>query len=285
MRGTSTSKLRGLLATILLLSACRDPVPRSGVPGPEPMPQEPDPCTVGALLLDPRGGPGTLPEARAREVLEEALLALAVPRDPGSASGTLRVAWLLTPLEEGGWSFGARGLWEIMDGPLRQPLEASTTRELPAGADPAEVAAGELQALAGSLVLRCRMGTSDPESLPPLLEALHREEDRIAWARACGDRRVAACGPGLLRLLESGVAGEAASAAVALGQAGCEDAVPALVRRTERAEPLVVRGVALALGELRTREALRVLALWRDGHPDNEVRAMARDLLGASVPD
>ena len=278
-----------LLLTCTVVLGCRsDPTPASD-PSPEPTTTAPaeqtaeipaaDPCVVSSIEVRAEGGGDRIPEALVRGLLEDGLLAHKVPQAEGAA-GSLRVVYLLTQLEgDAAWSLGLKALWEVMDGPLRVPVSVDIVQDLAEDADLTAAAKETVERLSATLVFRCRLGTVPSEALPRLDEGLSVPEDLVAWARACGDRKVEACGPGLSQLLVDERARVAAAAALALGQAGIVSAVPAMVERTIRAEPLVVRAVVLALGELGTEEARRYLRLWSDGHPDPEVKELAAEMM------
>lgn len=238
-----------------------------------------DPCVLSYMEIKAEGGGDRIPEARVSEWLWAGFEALGVSRGEGEA-GALRVVYLLTPLDDaGGWSLGVKSLWEVMDGPLRQPVAVDVARDLAPGADLDAAAAATFEALAGTLAFRCRLRTVPSASLAGLRRGLVEAEDLIAWARACGDRDVLDCGDFLLELLADGRERVAAAAALALGMAGVERAIPAMVERTPRADPLVIRAVVLGLGELGTEEARRYLRLWSEGHPDPEVKALAAEMM------
>ncbi len=238
-----------------------------------------DPCFISSIELRAEGGGELVPEERALAWLEEGLRAREVPRRDGPA-GSLRVVYLLTALEgDTGWSLGVKALWEVMDGPLRQPVSVDIARDLSVDVDLDSVAAETFEALAATLAFRCRLGTVPSDSLADLRSGLDGIDDLVAWARACGDRRVETCGDGLLGLLKDERFRVAAAAALALGQAGVEAAIPAIVERTARADPLVVRAAVLALGELGTKEARRYLRLWSEGHPDRSVQELAEEMM------
>jgi hypothetical protein len=231
------------------------------------------------MEITAEGGGDRIPEVRVSEWLQGAFAARGVPRSGGEAGG-LRVVYLLTPLSgDGGWSLGVKSLWEVMDGPLRQPVSVDIVRDLGVGADLDAAGAAIFEGLAGTLAFRCRLGTVPSDALAGLRDGLVEPDDLVAWARACGDRDVRECGEGLLVLLADPREQVAAAAALALGMAGVETAIPAMVERTARADPLVVRAVVLALGELGTEEARRYLRLWSDGHPDPEVKALAGEMM------
>ena len=281
-------QLAGLMF-LLVLAACRGddlPTDKAEEPAPEaatervPAPPATDPCVLSSIEVSAEGGGEQIPEERVRAWIEDGFQGLKVPRVGRGAAGGLRVVYLLTPLEGGtGWSLGIKALWEVMDGHLRQPISADVVQDLGSDAD-LDVAAQEaFTGLVGALVFRCRLGTAPPDALPGLASNLKDPEDLVAWARACGDRDITACGEGLEGLLGDERSRVAAAAIVALGQVDAVDVVPAIVKRTARADPLVVRAAVLALGELGTDEARRYLTLWSSGHPDPDVRDMAREML------
>ena len=278
-------KTAALLVCVLVLGCRSEPVSRAEpeAPAAAAVVEVPpaDPCLLSSIEVRAEGGGARIPEERVRVLLEQGLRARSVHRSDGPG-GALRVAYLLASLENAaGWSLGVKALWEVMDGPLRRPVSVDITRDLPADAD-VEAAAGEaIESLAAALTFRCRLDTVPAEILPALRGDLSAADDLVAWARACGDRRVEACGEGLREILNDERGPVAAAAALALGQAGISDAVPAIVARTVRADPLVVRAAALALGELGTEEAHRYLRLWSEGHPDPEVRGLAGEMIRA----
>ena len=283
---------RSILVAILccaVFSGCRGddlPVEKAEESEPEsatesaPARPATDPCVLSSLEVSAEGGGEQIPEERVRAWIEDGFHGLKVPRTGSGAAGGLRVVYLLTPLDEGaGTSLGVKALWEVMDGHLRQPISADVAQDLGPDAD-LDVAAQEaFTGLVGALVFRCRLGTAPPHALPGLASNLKDPEDLVAWARACGDRDITACSEGLVGLLGDERSRVAAAAIVALGQVGAVDVVPAIVKRTARADPLVVRAAVLALGELGTDEARRYLTLWSSGHPAPDVRDMAREML------
>ncbi|MFH1530802.1 MAG: HEAT repeat domain-containing protein [Pseudomonadota bacterium] len=280
--------LRGLVGLVLILAlgGCRSGTTEEGpevTPGPaaERVVEVPavDPCVISSIEVHEEGGGDRIPEDQVRGWLDEGLRARAVPRDEGAA-GALRVVYLLTALEGGaGWSLGVKALWEVMDGPLRRPIAVDVALDLPLDADLQGAASEVFEALSGTLTFRCRLSTVPSDSLPRLRAGLARADDLVAWARACGDRKVTACGDGLTELLKDERSQVAAAAVVALGQAGVEAAIPAIVERTTRADSLVVRAAVLSLGELGSEEARRYLRLWSEGHPDPEMRAFAKEMM------
>jgi len=272
------------MALMVVVLGCRsEPAPPAEPEAPvsAPVVEAPvsDPCLLSSIEVRAEGGGARIPEERVRELLEEGLRALSVPRGDGPA-GALRVVYLLASLEgAAGWSLGIKALWEVMDGPLRRPVSVDLVRDLPADADIEAAAARAFETLGATLAFRCRLDTVRADSLPALLGDLAAVDDLVAWARVCGDRRVAACEDGLMGLLLDERGRVAAAAALALGQARVEKAIPDIVGRTARAEPLVVRAAVLALGELGTEEARRYLRLWSDGHPDPEIRVLAGEMM------
>jgi len=270
---------------VLVIFGCRaEPAPEPEVtptPAAAPSIERPadDPCVLSYMEIKAEGGRDLIPEERVHEGLQAGVAPRAVPRTEGEA-GALRVVYLLTPLDgDAGWSLGIKSLWEVMDGPLRQPVSVDLARDLAADVD-LEVAAREaFEGLAGTLTFRCRLSTVPAEALPGLRADLVEVDDLVAWSRACGDRDMATCGEGLVGLLADPRERVAAAAALALGMAGVESAIPAMVERTTRADPLVVRAVVLALGELGTEEARRYLRLWSEGHPDPEVKGLAAEMM------
>lgn len=280
---------------LFVLAACRgdeprvekaeDPAPESATESVPALPAT-DPCILSSIEVSAEGGGERIPEEQVLAWIEDGFKGLKVPRADVGAAGGLRVVYLLTRLEgDTGWSLGIKALWEVMDGHLRQPISADVAQDLAPDADLNAAAREAFTGLVGALVFRCRLGTARADALPGLASNLKGPEDLVAWARACGDRDISACGDGLVDLLDDERSRVAAAAIVALGQVGAVDMVPAIVGRTARADPLVVRSAVLALGELGTEEARRYLTLWSGGHPDPDVRDMAREMLELPRPD
>ncbi len=278
-------QLAGLVFFFVLV-ACRGDEPPVDETDPaaeaatERVPASPatDPCVLSSIVVSAEGGGELIPEERVQAWIEEGFQGLKVPRVDRGAAGGLRVVYLLTPVEQG-TSLGVKALWEVMDGHLRQPISADVAQDMGPDADLDLAAQGAFAGLVGDLVFRCRLGTAPPDVLPGLASNIEDPEDLVAWARACGDRDISACGDGLKGFIEDERSRVAAAAIVALGQIGAADVVPAIVKRTARAAPLVIRAAVIALGELGTDEARRYLTLWSSGHPDPDVRDMAREML------
>ena len=274
----------GLLLCVVLAGCSTDPAPEvepSSAPPPARSAVSPvaDPCVVSTIELRVEGGGDRITEEQAAGWLVDGLRGTSVQRREGDA-GALRVVYLLTPLEgDAGWSLGVKALWEVMDGPLRQPISVDITRDLPPDTD-LEAAGGEtFTGLGRTLAFRCRLGTVPPAALPRLRDDIDGTDDLVSWARACGDRKIVACGDRLLVLMKDPRAQVAAAAILALGQVGVGEAAPGMVERTIRAEPLVVRAAVLGLSEIGTEEARRYLRLWSEGHPDPAVQELAREML------
>lgn len=283
-----------------------------------PSPMSAPTCGVGEIELMEFGGKGSLPAAVVEAALAElAGEYLAGRLGTGEADMKLFVQYALRRSEGGDETlfFGAKGFLKgpavggppspsvsssdepppslVGTAPLETVLEADAQQDL---AVPEECSDGLAQPacravllekmvvpafeqLVRRLSLLCRMEGSCSSALAAMLKSPDPWV-RTHAARAAGEQGFTDLADELAGLLDDDELQVVLPVIGTLGRLGAERAVPALVRRAERADESVTRAVAVALADINSPQSRKYLLNWSESHPLTSIRELAGELLG-----
>lgn len=299
----------GILTAMLILAgvtACKegtDSLPAGRTAGratPPPVQEEPATltpkvnCKVGSIEIVEMSKQRFLSDDKAQALLKDRVNRHFPPDSGGTGPLTLYVQYAVRKgdADPDTFYFGAKGFLKGPGNPLPVVLEADGRKDGPvpdacrldmagpmcAGQIADRLAEPAIELLVRRLSCVCKLHAGDEKQV----RALFTDSD--PWVRGqaamrAGEGAYTALVEDLERLVSDENADAAAPAIGALGRLKSERSLPVLIKRAHRADEIVTRAVAVALGDINTPESRRYLETWAASHPIESIRALASELL------